>query len=235
MNGNRLKKSRKRNNLTAQQLADKIGVTRVTVARWENNVYEPDDETKKLLASILGVTVAYLMDEEYSHGPNIIDTDLSCGIALLLAYPLETVESFDAATNFRDVRTLEKGAEFVALPVEILKQYGDINKLFVVAAGDNSMEVAGLTEGTGAIVLLADSAGSAGHGDIALVRYNGRLIFRWLVKNSEGSIELRPANPAYHPEKLTKEEASRGDYFRVIGKVVGAVPIARPFELKKAF
>ncbi len=63
VDGTRLKEQRRRKGLTVQQLADMVGVSRVSASRWESNVYEPDDAMKRRLAELLGVTVAYLMGE----------------------------------------------------------------------------------------------------------------------------------------------------------------------------
>ena len=43
MTGQEIKELRKRDRLTQQQLADKIGVHRVTVARWESNQKRPSN------------------------------------------------------------------------------------------------------------------------------------------------------------------------------------------------
>jgi len=63
MNGQRLKERRKKKGLTARQIAESLGVSRVSVSRWESGKHEPDDDTKFTLANALDTSVAYLMGE----------------------------------------------------------------------------------------------------------------------------------------------------------------------------
>ncbi len=63
MEGLRVKKRRKELKLSAQDVADELGTTRVTVSRWESGISEPNDKTKKALANVLKTSVAYLMGE----------------------------------------------------------------------------------------------------------------------------------------------------------------------------
>lgn len=52
MNGTEIKELRKRLKLTQQEFADKIGVDRVTVARWETNNKRPSKLAKRQLARL---------------------------------------------------------------------------------------------------------------------------------------------------------------------------------------
>ena len=61
MNGQRLRGIRKAKGLTVKNVADKIGVTRVSVSRWESGVHDPDDDTKRKLANFFDVPIGYLM------------------------------------------------------------------------------------------------------------------------------------------------------------------------------
>ena len=63
MEGLRVKERRKELKLSAQDVADELGTTRVTVSRWESGISEPNDKTKKALANVLKTSVAYLMGE----------------------------------------------------------------------------------------------------------------------------------------------------------------------------
>ena len=58
----RLKALRKANNMTQQELADKLGVSNKSVSRWETGGY-PDVATLGPLAKVLGVTVDDLLGE----------------------------------------------------------------------------------------------------------------------------------------------------------------------------
>ena len=60
----RLKELRKRNNLTQQELADKVGTNRVNVTRWETGRTEPNFETLIKLADLLDVSLDWLFGRD---------------------------------------------------------------------------------------------------------------------------------------------------------------------------
>lgn len=59
--GKRIKFLRKNENLTQDELAKAIDVSRATLASWETERREPDYETVKKLARYFNVTVDYLL------------------------------------------------------------------------------------------------------------------------------------------------------------------------------
>ena len=61
---NNIKKFREEKNLTQQQLADKLYVSRQTVCRWENGSRCPDLITAKKLAGTLDVSMDELISDE---------------------------------------------------------------------------------------------------------------------------------------------------------------------------
>lgn len=61
MLSDRLKSSRKRLNLTQQQLADKLNTTKGTISNYENEHSTPSNEMLKQLADALDVSVDYLL------------------------------------------------------------------------------------------------------------------------------------------------------------------------------
>ena len=60
--------------LTQEDLAEKVGVTRQAVAKWESGESLPDLEKSKLLADVLGVS----LDELANHEP---DDNMGLGLA----------------------------------------------------------------------------------------------------------------------------------------------------------
>ncbi|ENK1248063.1 helix-turn-helix transcriptional regulator, partial [Listeria monocytogenes] len=64
MFANVLKKLRKNENLTQDQLASKIGITRDTLANYETGRREPDFTTLKNIASYFEVSTDYLLGKE---------------------------------------------------------------------------------------------------------------------------------------------------------------------------
>lgn len=62
--GERIKAAREAANMTQEQLGKKIGVTGVTIMRYEKDQREPTQKTLRHLADVLGVTVGYLQGYE---------------------------------------------------------------------------------------------------------------------------------------------------------------------------
>ncbi len=57
-----LEKLRLRAGMTQQELADKVGVNRITIIAWENADNQPRAQYLRPLANALGVTTADLFD-----------------------------------------------------------------------------------------------------------------------------------------------------------------------------
>ncbi len=55
---------RKKNGLSQEELAEKIGVSRQAVSKWETGDAQPEITKLKALADTFNVTVDYLLDEE---------------------------------------------------------------------------------------------------------------------------------------------------------------------------
>lgn len=56
-----LKKLREKNNLTQDQLAERVRVTRQAVSRWENGETQPNTDTLKLLSQEFNVSINTLL------------------------------------------------------------------------------------------------------------------------------------------------------------------------------
>ena len=62
--GNKIIKLRKREKLSQEVLADKIGVTRQTISNWELNITKPDAEHIKKMSKIFGISIDELLDND---------------------------------------------------------------------------------------------------------------------------------------------------------------------------
>jgi len=62
--GNFLKELRKQNNMTQEQLGEKIGVTNKTVSRWETGNYMPPIESLKLLSDLYQISINEILAGE---------------------------------------------------------------------------------------------------------------------------------------------------------------------------
>lgn len=69
--GQKLKEARKEAKLTQEELADKLGVSRQAVSKWEADKGMPDIENIKLLSSSLNVSIDYLLDDGESLELNV--------------------------------------------------------------------------------------------------------------------------------------------------------------------
>lgn len=62
--GKFLKELRKQNNMTQEQLGEKIGVTNKTISKWENGNYMPPIEKLKTLSDIYQVSINEILSGE---------------------------------------------------------------------------------------------------------------------------------------------------------------------------
>lgn len=66
--GKRIKEFRKIRGLTQKQLAEKLGVTTITIQNYENNRREPNIETLNKIADVLNVTINDLIGDDFIIG-----------------------------------------------------------------------------------------------------------------------------------------------------------------------
>ena len=99
--GEKLRKIREQKGLSQKNLADKLFVTRSTIARWENGSRMPDVKMMSMIAEFLGVSVDILLNgEQLSETPTVIwvediKTILNGGIPVIeRAMPDATVIGF---------------------------------------------------------------------------------------------------------------------------------------------
>lgn len=71
--GRFLKELRKENNMTQEQLGEKIGVTNKTISRWETGNYMPPVENLKLLSDIYQVSINEILAGERLAQDNYIE------------------------------------------------------------------------------------------------------------------------------------------------------------------
>lgn len=60
--GGKLKEARKQVGLSQEQLAEKLGISRSAVAKWETDAGMPDIDNLKILSQLLGLSIDYLVD-----------------------------------------------------------------------------------------------------------------------------------------------------------------------------
>ena len=128
MFGENLLKLRRRKRISQKDFAEIIGVTRQTVAKWENNESVPDIYISKKMADVLGVTIEemlesrevieelpqYLLDEYYFFGKAVVGSKGEIKLSK------EARERFqiDVGDEMLVLGDIERGIEL--LPMDIL-------------------------------------------------------------------------------------------------------------------
>ena len=67
---NRLTDLRKQHNLTQEELADKIGVSRQTISKWEGALASPDTDNLIALSKLYGISIDELLDVDNKSSNN---------------------------------------------------------------------------------------------------------------------------------------------------------------------
>ena len=190
-----LKQLRHERGYSQQKLAQKLNVSRSTVAMWETGSSEPSLQMIQRIADVLSVSVAELFGEpaDPSAHKGILIPVLGCVQAGL---PNEAVE---------DVLDYE----------EITPELASTGEFFALRVRGDSMEPR-MVEGDVVIVRKQDDAVS---GDVVVALVNGdEATIKRLKKRPEG-ILLIANNPTYEPMFFSNREI-RELPVRVIGKVV---------------
>ena len=73
---------RKKSGLSQEMLAEKVGVSRQAVSKWETGESEPEISKLKVLAEIFGVTVDWLLSESEEPYINANNSDVRIGEAV---------------------------------------------------------------------------------------------------------------------------------------------------------
>ena len=79
----RLKELRKKNSLTQQELADKVGTNRVNVTKWETGRTEPTLENIVKLSKILDTTTDELLGRHINFGDTILNKKYKYDLSVL--------------------------------------------------------------------------------------------------------------------------------------------------------
>ncbi|HHT7817025.1 TPA: helix-turn-helix domain-containing protein [Streptococcus suis] len=127
---NRLKELRKEKKLTQEELASEIGVSKITILRWENGERQIKPDKAQKLADYFGVEVGYLLGySEYRLLESALQKksfkdpenvqDFAEDIATLLG--LENTEKFFEYVNTQFLKEYEKSH----VPPEIVKAHRD--------------------------------------------------------------------------------------------------------------
>ena len=190
---------RKKNGWSQEELAEKLGVSRQAVSKWESASSIPDLDRILAMSRLFGVTTDYLLKDEVEETPAPVDEPVNS---------LRRVSLEEAGAYLRLVRenagkvALAVGACIVSpIPLLILAALGDMNRL------DESVAVL-----TGVVFLLVAVACAV------------TVFIRWGMKHEPYEfLEKEPIETAYGVTGRVKEQQSahQGTFIRNI--VVGVV------------
>ncbi len=225
--GERLKKRRKEQRFTQEELGQNVGVTRQTVIQWERGSFSPDMDKLSRIAEALECSAAWLLGETDNPAPFQDFEDIQKNLSEeFIHIPLMDKEMTACAGNGFDYCGAHmESSDIVVLPRKSFSRIDALQSPFGIHVEGDSMEGAGIPDGCIAIVNPAEPVYP---GDPTLVCYNDRWSIKWLIPKSNGDVELRSANPSYQPMVIPQELAAREEWFRIIGKVVQTVSTRKP-------
>lgn len=203
--GERIKKIREGLYMKQVDLAELVGLSRNTIINYEKGRRDVTARDLVAIAHALNVSFAYLIGEKGAEAT-------SARIKKMVDIPLLSIAAV-ASCGGVDMSTVET----ISITQSTFSTYSEDRKPFGITTEGNSMEGAGITEGSIAIINPAEEVRS---GDMALVCLDDNWFIKWVIYKPNGEIELRSANSNYQPITVDKEYASDPSWFRIIGKVV---------------
>ena len=210
--GDRIKACREERGMKRPELAGLIDVDPNTLYRYENGSIGIRDDMKRKIARVLGVSVAYLMNEG-----GVLSSALTLEpeptVPSQLYLPILDQEACAGnGFNWGNVETVVK--EWMPWPVlETGGPSGPHKPYFVRVEGD-SMIGANIDDGC---LILVNPNIDVRNGDIAYVRWNDRCSVKGVIFYKDGRVELRPANNNFRSTWIAKEDI---EYLEILGKVV---------------
>jgi phage repressor protein C with HTH and peptisase S24 domain len=205
--GERIKEIREGLYMKQVDLAELVGLSRNTIINYEKGRRDVTARDLVAIAHALNVSFAYLIGEKGAEAT-------SARIKKMVDIPLLSIASVaSCGVGGVDMSTVET----ISITQSTFSTYSEDRKPFGITTEGNSMEGAGITEGSIAIINPAEEVRS---GDVALVCLDDNWFIKWVIYKPNGEIELRSANSNYQPITVDKEYASDPSWFRIIGKVV---------------
>lgn len=195
----RLKESRSSIGYSQQKLAEKIGVSRSTIAMWETGGSQPDNEALVKLSSVLDVSIDYLLGRTST--PNGSEsssnsTRINVYGSVPAGIPIEAIEDVIDWEEIPSSMTVG-GQEYIGLRVK----------------GDSMYPK--YMDGDTLIIQLQPDCES---GQDAVVYINGYDATLKKVIKKQDCIILQPLNPAYEPRVCSYNDED--EPVKILGIVV---------------
>lgn len=232
----RIKEARMQKGLSQMDLANMLGTTQAAVSKWELGARFPRRKTLEQIASLLGVSVAYLMGEDAAELEPSVDAPTKDDLSGNISAPEKITEFISVPViDMRACAGLGTSHEYEDIEVERIlplpaQLVGAIahdaeRRPFAVHIDGDSMSDAGLYDGMLAVVNPVEDVYS---GDVAMVCFGDMqdVAIKRVYYYQDGDVEIRSATPGFPVHRYARNDCEPiGDLppkFRILGKVMGA-------------
>lgn len=215
--GGRIREARERTGLTQAELAAKIGVTTVTIWRWEGDQRPPRSDYIDKIAEALETTVSFIMGQTSEiPAARFLNPDDWYELPMLDPTAVACAGSGNGGMEgilLESSRTIQIPREWLG----IISVDADKRPYGIRVEGDSMVE-AGIPDGADVAI---NPAAEVREGDPALVSYGHRCEWavKWVHYHPDGSIELRSSSPRYPNKIFTREDIEAG-FMRILGRVI---------------
>lgn len=203
----RIKALRLQSGMSQQKLADKIGVSRSTLAMWETNKSQPDLETICLIADLFGTTSDYVLGRTDEPSPS--SPDYAPGITEdFVTFPVIG----EVAAGYDHIVAEDWEGEKIDVPTSYLR--GRPQKdFFVLKVKGDSMYPA-FQDGDRVLVLKQETLNYSGQIGVILYGDNNATLKKVEYKMGEDWMNLVAVNPLFPPLRIENEDLT---HCRVLG------------------
>lgn len=195
----RIRKGREKLQLTVEQFAERIGVSRGSVQQWEKGDTAPNRSRQPKVAELLGLSVAELMSSD----SNVVEIERQFGVVPLISW-VQAGDWMEAADP------LQPGDAERWLPCPV--KHGE-RAYALRVRGDSMTSLYGRTYPEGCIIFVDPGRLSPVNGDRIIAKLSGtdEVTFK-VYKDEDGRRWLQPLNPNHQPIR---------EAFKVLGTVIG--------------
>lgn len=223
--GNRIKQRRKELRMSGAMLAEKLGVIRNTISRWERGENKPSKNTLSCIASALETSCSFLLGEDLNYEENQT-APIFERIIQVPVYKIQEITSYKYNIKAPTTNNVD---EKILLPENIFHIINEKRPPLAVVMPNDSMKGANMNEQDRIIV---NPAEHVNNGDPALVIYSGTPMLRWVCYKPNGDIELQAANPNHCTIIVEARYTKNQNIITVVGRPILAIAQK---DLKSAF
>ena len=211
---NRLRELRKRKGLTQSDLAEKLGVTSMSISRYENGKDEINNKNLKKLSEIFDVSIDYLLgNTEEEHSSDWQEISIKpVPVFSEGSFTAPLVASLRCGYNHSGTRVYDVLQE-IELPSSFKTKYGD-DIVLIKAIGESMMPTIRPRD-----LLICKPGNAWKDGSVVVINIDDSDTIKRIQRTKDGGIDLIPDNPEYRTTHFTKTELA--DYpLHVLGRIV---------------